>query len=224
MTYLQIFEDMRGFFDAFDDAERGRLLSGMMAYAFDGEEPAFEGNERYIWPALRQHIDQCARRAAVNSANGARGGRPKATESDRKRAKPTERQQEQEQEQEQEQDQEQEHAHLPLTGEAEEGARPYTQEEIQLARAMRDTYNVSRNGSTLAALLEDLRRVGEMRLREALKSAAIKDTRGKVTANYWRRFLAGAKGRDAPPGDYQRRRYSPEELDALAVNFDETGG
>lgn len=233
ITYLQIFEDMRQFFDAFDDAERGRLLSGMMAYAFDGAEPEFEGNERYIWPALRQHIDQCARRASSASRNGAQGGRPKAAESEekptkakkseRKQTKANESQQEQEQEQEQEHEQDQEHTRLPLTGEA-EGARAgegYTEQERLLALAMRDTYNVSRSGQTMAALLEDLRRVGEMPLRAALKAAALKDTRGKVTANYYRTFLTGQNSRAAPPGrDYQCRRYTPEELEALAVDLE----
>lgn len=58
MIYLQLFADKEALLEPFDDAERGRLLSAMMAYAFRGEQPELTGNERYIWPVFRQMIDQ----------------------------------------------------------------------------------------------------------------------------------------------------------------------
>lgn len=58
MTYLQIFADKVKLLEPFDDAERGRLLTAMMSYAFDGVDPVLTGNERYIWPVFRDMIDQ----------------------------------------------------------------------------------------------------------------------------------------------------------------------
>ena len=41
-------------------AERGRLFTSMLQYSIDGTEPALGGNERYIWPAAKQMIDDDA--------------------------------------------------------------------------------------------------------------------------------------------------------------------
>lgn len=58
MNYLQIFADKEALLDPFDDSERGRLLTAMMAYALHGQLIELTGNERYIWPVFRQMIDQ----------------------------------------------------------------------------------------------------------------------------------------------------------------------
>ena len=58
LAYLQIFADKVELLEPFDDAERGRLLTAMLAYALHDEEPLLTGNERYIWPVFRQMIDQ----------------------------------------------------------------------------------------------------------------------------------------------------------------------
>ena len=41
-------------------AERGRLFTSMLQYSIDGTVPALGGNERYIWPAAKQMIDDDA--------------------------------------------------------------------------------------------------------------------------------------------------------------------
>lgn len=58
LAYLQIFADKVELLEPFDDAERGRLLTAMLAYALRDEDPVLTGNERYIWPVFRQMIDQ----------------------------------------------------------------------------------------------------------------------------------------------------------------------
>ena len=64
----------------FTDAERGRIMTAMLTYSTTGEIPAFEGNERYIWPTIQAQIDRDASayqdKCAKNRANGATGGRP----------------------------------------------------------------------------------------------------------------------------------------------------
>lgn len=58
LSYLQIFSDKVELLEPFDDAERGRLLTAMLAYALQDAEIPLTGNERYIWPVFRQMIDQ----------------------------------------------------------------------------------------------------------------------------------------------------------------------
>ena len=71
MNYLQIFSDKEALLDPFDDAERGRLLTAMMAYALHGQLIELTGNERYIWPVFRQMIDQ-SREALMKKQAGGR--------------------------------------------------------------------------------------------------------------------------------------------------------
>lgn len=94
LEYIQLFKDMEMLFDPYDDAQRGRLIMAMMAYAYRGEEPDFEGVEKFIWPVLRQHIDRCAQNVEAKKAAGSKGGRngkaDKQTKSDESNAKQTE--------------------------------------------------------------------------------------------------------------------------------------
>lgn len=113
MVYFQIFRDMEELLEEYDDAQRGRLLTAMMAYAFRGEKAVFEGAERYIWPAIRQRIDQSAAKLYKNRENGQKGGRPSAEKPNKTQQNPTkpnltQLNHKQEQEQEQEHDKEQE--------------------------------------------------------------------------------------------------------------------
>ena len=41
-------------------AERGRLFTAMLEYSIDRADPVLGGNERYIWPAAKQMIDDDA--------------------------------------------------------------------------------------------------------------------------------------------------------------------
>lgn len=69
LMYLQIFADKEELLEPFDDAEKGRLLTAMMAYALHDEEIHLTGNERFVWPVFRQMIDQskAALEAKVNA-------------------------------------------------------------------------------------------------------------------------------------------------------------
>jgi hypothetical protein len=64
----------------FSDEERGRIMTAMLIYSTTGESPAFDGNERFIWPTIQAQIDRDAaayqEKCEKNRANGAKGGRP----------------------------------------------------------------------------------------------------------------------------------------------------
>lgn len=53
---------------------------GLMDYKADEVEPQFDGNERYVWPAIKNRLDAeiaaYERKAATSRENGAKGGRP----------------------------------------------------------------------------------------------------------------------------------------------------
>ena len=70
----------------FTDAERGRIMTAMLTYSVTGEIPAFEGNERYIWPTIQAQIDRDAsayqEKCSKNRDNGAKGGRPPKNQTD----------------------------------------------------------------------------------------------------------------------------------------------
>ena len=92
MVYFQIFHDMEELLEAYDDAQRGRILTAMMQYAFHGIDAQFEGVERFVWPCIRQRIDQSAEKLVKLRANGARGGlsKSKQTEANPSKSKQTE--------------------------------------------------------------------------------------------------------------------------------------
>lgn len=70
LAYLQIFADKEELLEPLDDAERGRLLTAMMAYALHDIAPVLTGNERYVWPVFRQMIDQSKAALASKQAGG----------------------------------------------------------------------------------------------------------------------------------------------------------
>lgn len=73
-------DDYRLLLEPYSMEERGRIVWAMMDYKAEGVEPQFEGNERYAWPAIKNKMDAekeaYKRKAAINRANGAKGGRP----------------------------------------------------------------------------------------------------------------------------------------------------
>ena len=78
-AYFRLFFDQYiPLVESLTDAERGRLLWGMMRYARDGSEPDFRGNERYVWPFVREDIDRdkiaYIRKCTANAENGRKGG------------------------------------------------------------------------------------------------------------------------------------------------------
>lgn len=90
LEYIQLFVDMEELFEPFDDAQRGRLMTAMMAYAFRGERPEFEGVEKFGWPALKQHIDRCMANVEAKRSAGSKGGKGKQSEADASNVKQSE--------------------------------------------------------------------------------------------------------------------------------------
>lgn len=71
--YFQAYHSYREALGPLTDAERGRLFTALLAYSATGEEPRLPGNERFVFPSMRQQIDRDARRyeekCAVNRRN-----------------------------------------------------------------------------------------------------------------------------------------------------------
>lgn len=65
----------------YGDAELGRLFRACLQYSMTGEEPDLRGNERFIWPTLKQGIDRdraaYGAKCESNQRNGLKGGRPR---------------------------------------------------------------------------------------------------------------------------------------------------
>ena len=78
--YVKLWVSYESYFEAFSDVEVGRLVRAMMKYRVSREEPKFNGNERFIWPAIKRDIDESLQaqeaNVAVNRENGKKGGRP----------------------------------------------------------------------------------------------------------------------------------------------------
>ena len=81
MAYVCLYSRYLQTLEPFTDAERGRIMTGMLTYAATGEAPLFDGNERYIWPTIQAQIDRDVaayhERCEKNRSNGSKGGRPK---------------------------------------------------------------------------------------------------------------------------------------------------
>lgn len=82
--FVKLWISYESYFEAFSDVEVGRLVRAMMKYRVSREEPKFNGNERFIWPAIRRDIDESLEAqelaAEANRENGKKGGRPPKTE------------------------------------------------------------------------------------------------------------------------------------------------
>lgn len=80
--YVKLWLSYESYFEAFSDVEVGRLVRAMMKYRVSREEPKFNGNERFIWPAIRRDIDESLEAqealSQARSSAGKQGGRPKA--------------------------------------------------------------------------------------------------------------------------------------------------
>lgn len=78
MKCLYIFTDLIETIAPLNDAEKGRLLTAMLAYAGRGAEPQLGGNERFIWPTVKLHIDRQAEAYSrkVSGAAKARARKP----------------------------------------------------------------------------------------------------------------------------------------------------
>lgn len=79
--YVKLWLSYEAYFEPYSDVEVGRLVRAMMKYRASGEEPEFNGNERYVWPAIRRDINASVEAQETvslkNIENGKKGGRPK---------------------------------------------------------------------------------------------------------------------------------------------------
>lgn len=82
--YVKLWLSYESYFEPYSDVEVGRLVRAMIQYKSSGEDPEFNGNERYVWPAIKRDIDgsTAAQEATTekNRENGSKGGRPKKKE------------------------------------------------------------------------------------------------------------------------------------------------
>ena len=78
--YVKLWLSYEDYFREYDDESIGAIVRAMLAYRKSGEQPQFEGAERFIWPAIQRDIDESikAQEAAANACreNGKKGGRP----------------------------------------------------------------------------------------------------------------------------------------------------
>ena len=78
--YVKLWLSYEDYFREYDEASIGAIVRAMLAYRKNGEQPQFEGPERFIWPAIQRDIDESikAQEAAANACreNGKKGGRP----------------------------------------------------------------------------------------------------------------------------------------------------
>ena len=74
-------EDYKLLLEPYSMEERGRIIWAMMDYKGNHIEPEFVGNERFVWPSIKQRLDAeiaaYDRKVEINQANGKKGGRPK---------------------------------------------------------------------------------------------------------------------------------------------------
>lgn len=77
MEYLKVWTTFGELLEELTDAECGRLFKAMLVYAATGEQLELSGNERYVWPAARQSINNTRDKSEQAKANGSK---PKQTE------------------------------------------------------------------------------------------------------------------------------------------------
>ena len=249
LEFMKLFADMEQLFEPFTAEERGNLLTAMMTYAFHGADTEFSGNERFIWPVLRRHFDQCAAMNEKNATNGSKGGRPKnptkPNETQKNPEKPRKSDQNPEKAiQEQEQEQEQEHmqeqgyyAHVREETTAADNGMVFgidgsdLSAEIsrnQIADGLILRYRLSRDDITREALLHDLEEYGEEKMREVLDRAVTSNTRERVSVNFWRAILSEkwrASQKDNNGVNFgqilRQREYTPAQFNAMEVNLND---
>ncbi|MDE7219076.1 MAG: hypothetical protein K2O45_05575 [Oscillospiraceae bacterium] len=91
--YVKLWLSYTDYFQAYTPEQVGRIVLAMLACKDTGEEPDFQGPERFIWPAIRRDIAEAceAQATAAERAreNGKKGGRPrKSPPADKEEAPP----------------------------------------------------------------------------------------------------------------------------------------
>lgn len=73
-TYIKIWDTYESYFEPLSAAEVGRLVLAMMKYKSSGTEPELNGNERYVWPAIKRDLDKDAEYIESKKISGKAGG------------------------------------------------------------------------------------------------------------------------------------------------------
>lgn len=78
--YFKAFHSYLKSIEPLNDSERGRLFTAMLEYSITGEAPVLKGNERFIFPTMKENLDREIKSyrdsVEINRANGSLGGRP----------------------------------------------------------------------------------------------------------------------------------------------------
>ena len=81
IPFICIYENYLDNFSLYSPEEVGNMVLALLTSLRTGEEPCFPGNERFLWPWLRQQLDRdreaYAKRCDANRKNGKLGGRPR---------------------------------------------------------------------------------------------------------------------------------------------------
>lgn len=73
-TYIKIWDTYESYFEPLSAAEVGRLVLAMMKYKSSGTEPELNGNERYVWPAIKRDLIKDAEYIEGKRISGKSGG------------------------------------------------------------------------------------------------------------------------------------------------------
>ena len=77
--YVKLWLSYETYFQSYTPEEIGNLVLAMIRYKDTGEAPVFQGNERFIWPAVQRDMDEAseAQEAAAEKHRecGRKGGR-----------------------------------------------------------------------------------------------------------------------------------------------------
>lgn len=80
-TYIKIWDTYESYFEPLSAAEVGRLVLAMMKYKSSGTEPELNGNERYVWPAIKRDLIKDAEYIEGKHISGKAGGESKRKQS-----------------------------------------------------------------------------------------------------------------------------------------------
>ena len=76
-TYIKIWDTYESYFEPLSAAEVGRLVLAMMKYKSSGTELELNGNERYVWPAIKRDLIKDAEYIEGKRISGKAGGESK---------------------------------------------------------------------------------------------------------------------------------------------------
>ena len=86
-TYIKIWDTYESYFEPLSAAEVGRLVLAMMKYKSSGMEPELNGNERYVWPAVKRDLIKDAEYIEGKRISGKAGGESKRKQNEANESK-----------------------------------------------------------------------------------------------------------------------------------------